>query len=78
MTITVYSKPNCPQCVMTKKHLQQRGVDFKEVDISVDDQAKEQVSTLGYRQVPVVHVGDEHWGGFRPDRLNAICTSNIA
>jgi len=24
---------------------------------------------LGHRQLPVVVAGDEHWSGFRPDRL---------
>lgn len=67
--VTVYSKPNCPQCVQTKKKLEQKGIEFSSVDISVDTVGAKIVADLGYRQVPVVVVGDTHWSGFRPDLL---------
>jgi len=28
---------------------------------------------LGYLQAPVVMAGDDHWSGFRPDRIKAVC-----
>ena len=27
------------------------------------------VTELGYRQVPVVEAGGDHWSGFRPDMI---------
>jgi glutaredoxin-like protein NrdH len=27
---------------------------------------------LGYLQAPVVVAGNEHWSGFRPDRIKAL------
>jgi glutaredoxin-like protein NrdH len=27
---------------------------------------------LGYLQAPVVVVGNDHWSGFRPDRIRAL------
>jgi glutaredoxin-like protein NrdH len=27
---------------------------------------------LGYLQAPVVTAGDDHWSGFRPDRIKAL------
>lgn len=71
-TVTVYSKPNCPQCTQTKKKLEQRGIEFHVVDISLDHNAAQIVTDLGYRQVPVVVTGDKHWSGFRPDLLGAM------
>ncbi len=70
--VTVYSKPNCPQCTQTKKKLEQKGVAFEVIDISQDKNAAQTVTDLGYRQVPVVVSGEKHWSGFRPDLLDAL------
>ena len=36
-----------------------------------DGEARDYVMALGYLQAPVVVAGDEHWSGFRPDRIKA-------
>lgn len=72
--ITLYSKPNCPQCSMTARTLDRQGVAYEVIDVSQNPEAAAQVQAWGYRQVPVVHTGDEHWSGFRPDRLAALGT----
>ena len=71
-SVTVYSKPNCPQCTQTKKKLEQKGIAFEVIDISQDKNAAQTVTDLGYRQVPVVVSGEKHWSGFRPDLLGAL------
>ena len=70
--VTVYSKPNCPQCTQTKKKLEQKGIAFEVIDISQDKNALQQVLELGYRQAPVVVSGEKHWSGFRPDLLSTL------
>lgn len=70
--VTVYSKPNCPQCTQTKKKLEQKGIAFEVIDISQDKNAAQTITDLGYRQVPVVVSGEKHWSGFRPDLLSAL------
>lgn len=72
MTITVYSKPACVQCNATYRAMEKHGYDYTIVDISLDDEARAKVVALGYLQAPVVVAGDEHWSGFRPDRIAAI------
>ncbi len=72
MTITVYSKPACVQCNATTRALDRQGLDYRVVDISVDDDAYATVQGLGYRQVPVVVAGDAHWAGFRPDMISTL------
>ncbi|MBO9101309.1 MULTISPECIES: glutaredoxin-like protein NrdH [unclassified Rhizobium] len=72
MTITVYSKPACVQCTATTRALDRQGLDYRIVDVSVDDEAFATVQGLGYRQVPVVVAGDAHWAGFRPDMISAL------
>ncbi len=71
MTITVYSKPSCVQCTATYRALDRAGLPYDVVDLSADELALAQVMELGYQQAPVVFAGDEHWAGFRPDRIKA-------
>ncbi|MEQ3624214.1 MAG: glutaredoxin-like protein NrdH [Celeribacter sp.] len=72
MTITVYSKPACVQCTATTRALSARGLDFEVIDLTEDDAAMTRVQELGYRQAPVVMTGDDHWAGFRPDKIGAL------
>ena len=72
MAITVYSKPNCVQCSATRRALDKAGLVYETVDISLDAEALEQGASLGYAQAPVVVAGEEHWSGFRPDKIKAL------
>ncbi len=76
MTITVYSQPSCVQCVATYRELDRLGLAYEVVDLSQDDAAMDMVRGLGYRQAPVVMASaDDHWAGFRPDRLAQLVAS---
>ncbi|WP_338085687.1 glutaredoxin family protein [Gordonia otitidis] len=70
--VVLYSRPGCGPCRATSAALAKRGIDFDVVDLSVDDAARERIVSLGYQQAPVVVVGDEHWSGFRPERIKAL------
>lgn len=72
MTITVYSKPACVQCTATTRALDAKGLDYALVDLTEDIGAMEHVQSLGYRQAPVVVAGEDHWSGFRPDRIGQL------
>src|SRR5690606_39660771 len=74
MTITVYSKPACVQCNATYRALDKAGYEYTIVDISQDEGARDEVMAMGYLQAPVVVAGDEHWSGFRPDRIAALAS----
>lgn len=72
IVVTVYTKPQCVQCNMTYRALDAKGISYIKVDITEDAQALEMVKSLGYLQAPVVIAGEEHWSGFRPDKINAL------
>jgi glutaredoxin-like protein NrdH len=73
MTVTVYTKPACVQCNATYKALDKQGIAYEKVDISLDSEARDYVMALGYLQAPVVVVNqDDHWSGFRPDRIKSL------
>ncbi|MCL1800615.1 MAG: glutaredoxin-like protein NrdH [Promicromonosporaceae bacterium] len=77
MTITVYSKPQCPQCDATYRALDKKGLTYSVVDLTQDPLAFEMVQALGYRQAPVVIAGDKHWAGFRPDQIAAVARQAV-
>ena len=76
-TVTVYSQPACHACVMTKRHLDRRGIAYTELPINDDVRAA--AMELDIASAPVVCVsidGVESWfGGYRPDRLDEIARS---
>ena len=72
MAITVYSKPMCVQCDATYRALDKQGLDYRSVDVTQDVEALEYIKGLGYQQAPVVIAGEDHWSGYRPDRIKAL------
>jgi glutaredoxin-like protein NrdH len=52
--------------------LQRNQIEYAEIDMSQDPVALEMVKTLGYTAAPVVVSGEEHWSGFRMDKIQAI------
>lgn len=68
----MYSKPLCVQCDATKRALNKAGVAYDVVDITEDADALAKVKSLGYVQAPVVITSQDHWSGFRPDKIKAL------
>lgn len=58
--IEVYGKPNCPACVDLKQALVSLGKSFEYIDISIDENARQEIIDKGYRSVPQVKV-DNKW-----------------
>jgi glutaredoxin-like protein NrdH len=72
MAITVYTKPSCVQCNATYRALDAKGIEYQVTDLSQDADALEQVKALGYLQAPVVVTDEDHWSGFRPDKIDEL------
>ena len=69
LEITVYTNPNCVQCVQTKKYFDAEGVPYSVVDLAEDKEALDMVLELGFSSAPVVIAGKEKWSGFRMSKL---------
>lgn len=79
MNVTVYSKPDCVQCTATYRALDSQNIEYSIVDLSESPDALAHVQALGYRQAPVVEVdSNEHWSGFRPDKIAHLATEMTA
>ena len=72
MTVTVYTKPACVQCNATYRALDKKGIAYQSFDISQDPTALERVRSMGYMQAPVVITDNDHWSGFRREKIAAL------
>ena len=60
MSITVYSKPRCPQCDATYRALDKQGISYEKIDVTQDAESLAFIKGLGYQQAPVVVAGEDH------------------
>lgn len=70
--LTVYYKPNCIQCEMTKMWLNQNKIQFESVDVSEHPEKLEEIKLNGFQQLPVVTLDknfNNAWAGYNLDRL---------
>lgn len=56
--ITIYTTDTCPDCTVTKMHLDRLGISYDEIDIAADPAAAEYVMSVndGRRSVPTLVV----------------------
>lgn len=73
--ITLYTKPACVQCTASKRALD--GITYTTIDVTEDAAARDYVMGLGYLQAPVVVAGQDHWSGFRPDRIRELASQSV-
>jgi glutaredoxin 3 len=63
--VLVYAKPFCPYCMAAKSLLQEKGVAFREIDITEHESERERmVQRTGRRTVPQIFIGGRHVGGY--------------
>lgn len=52
--LTVYSKNNCPHCDNAKDYLRRCGIEFQEINIEQDHEARAFIVDQGLRTVPQI------------------------
>lgn len=68
--IKVYTTETCPYCVMVKKYLQAKGIEYEEIDVTNDPETRQQLlDKTGVMSVPVTTDGENFVVGFRPGQL---------
>lgn len=69
--IEIYSTAICPYCVAAKNLLQSRGLEYRELRIDIDANARREMLSRapGARTVPQIFINGVHVGGF--DQLAA-------
>jgi glutaredoxin-like YruB-family protein len=68
--VKVYSTPTCPYCIRVKQFLKESAVNFKDIDVSSDqDAAQEMIKRSGQMGVPVVDIDGELIVGFDKEKI---------
>lgn len=69
---TVYTKPACVQCDMTKRYMDKNNISYVTVDITQDQEALDMILGMGFSSAPVVISDKGSWAGFQPDKINLL------
>lgn len=65
MKVIIYSKKYCPYCVRAKEFFKQKGIAFKEVDLTDDFESLEQLKNkTNHLTVPQIFIDDVFIGGY--------------
>lgn len=68
--VIVYSTSTCPWCVKVKEFLKQNNIPFKDIDVSEDKEAaNEMIEKSGQMGVPVIDVNGTIIVGFDQDAI---------
>ncbi len=69
-TIEIYTTPSCPWCQKTKEWLKDKGIKFKEHDVSDDEKAREKmIEKSDQMGVPVIDIKGTIIIGYNPKEM---------
>lgn len=75
--VTVYTTPTCTWCTTIKRHLDQNGIKYREIDVSKDQKAAEaMVRKSGQQGVPQTDINGQMIVGFDKNRINTLLEIN--
>jgi glutaredoxin 3 len=57
--VTVYSKNSCAFCVRAKQYLESKNIEYEEINIEHDPEAREWILEQGHRTVPQIYINDQ-------------------
>ncbi len=71
--VIVFSTPTCSFCNQAKRYFRERGIKFKDVDVSRDRAAaRDMVRRSGQQGVPVIDIGGRIVVGFDRPKINQL------
>lgn len=75
--VTVFTSPTCTWCAAVKRHFQEHGIPYREIDISKDSKAADElVRRSGQMGVPQTDINGEIIVGFDRARINSLLGIN--
>lgn len=71
--VTVYTTPTCSWCTVVKRHLQENGIQYREINVAADTKAAEtMVNKSGQQGVPQTEINGQMVVGFDKIKINAL------
>ncbi|MEO7068836.1 MAG: glutaredoxin family protein [Rhodanobacter sp.] len=75
MPVTVYSKPDCPQCEHTKRDMDILGITYQTIDLTSDKAQLQRLVQAGYRTAPIVETDVGAWSGYNREKIRELVSS---
>lgn len=63
--VIIYSKNLCGYCTMAKNWLNSKGIEYKEINIEEQLEAREFVISEGHRTMPQIYINGASIGGYQ-------------
>jgi len=71
--VIVFSTPTCTYCNLAKKYFREKGIKFKDVDVSRDQTAaRDMLRRSGQQGVPVIDIGGKIIVGFDQPKIGKL------
>lgn len=71
--VAVFSTLTCPYCTMAKNYLKEKGIPFKDIDVSMDENmARKMVERSGKMGVPQLWIKNQVVIGFNKPQIDAL------
>jgi len=71
--IRVFSTPTCPYCFTLKLFLKEKGFEFEDIDVSIDEKAREEmIKRTGQYGVPVIEIDGQFVVGFDREKISKL------
>ncbi|TET84228.1 MAG: NrdH-redoxin [Candidatus Nealsonbacteria bacterium] len=68
--VKIFLTPSCPYCFTLKEFLKEHNIKFKEIDVSKDEKAREEmIKKTGKMEVPVVEIDGQIVVGFDKKKI---------
>lgn len=78
-SVTIYTTPTCHTCRFAKKYMENKGINFKSVDVSLSPEGLTKIKSLGYDTAPVFVTKDgQHWQGLQTHLLDQLVVTAAA
>ncbi len=75
--VVVYTTPTCSWCTTVKRHLQENGIQYREINVAADQKAAEEmVRKSGQQGVPQTEINGQIVVGFDKTRINSLLGIN--
>jgi glutaredoxin-like protein NrdH len=72
IVVTVWEKPNCVQCMQTKRVMDQEGIQYRTRRLDKSPKAVERFIELGLTSAPIVETDTKRWSGFRINKIRSL------
>lgn len=72
--VIMYCRPWCGDCARARRWLEEHGIDYTEVDVEIDPEARERAAehNAGRLHTPTFEIGDGVCVDFKPDRISEL------